>query len=123
MSNHAIVHVEIPAQDLDAAGKFYSELFGWAIQPMPDFEYATFDAPGGPGGGFPKVDGQMYKPGDVVVYVSTDDIEATLAKAESLGARTLVPRSEVPGFGWFAMFSDPSGNRMALWTAGPNGPR
>ena len=29
MSNHPIVHIEIPAKDTGAAGKFYGDLFGW----------------------------------------------------------------------------------------------
>jgi hypothetical protein len=71
----------------------------------------------GPGGGFVKVGEQPpYKPGEVLIYVSTDDIDATLAKAESLGAKTLVPKTEIPQTGWFAFFSDPTGNRIGLFT-------
>ena len=116
MSRHQIVHVEIPAEDQAASGKFYSELFGWKIQAFPELDYAMFDAEGGPGGGFPKVDGQIVTPGSVMVYVGTDDIEASLARAESLGGSTVVPKTEIPGQGWFAIFSDPIGNRLALYT-------
>jgi hypothetical protein len=51
-----------------------------------------------------------------MVYVGTDDIEATLAKAETLGGEILVPKSEIPGQGWFGMFSDPTGNQIGLFT-------
>jgi predicted enzyme related to lactoylglutathione lyase len=114
--SHPIVHVEIPSENQEASGKFYSELFGWQYHAHPEFDYATFQAEGGPGGGFPKVDGESVTPGNVLVYVGTDDIEASLAKAESLGASTLVPKTEIPGTGWFAIFTDPTGNRMALYT-------
>ena len=117
MSQHPIVHVEIPAADQAASGEFYSELFGWKYQAFPELDYAMFEAEGGPGGGFPKVDGQMVTPGSVMVYIGTDDIEASLAKAESLGGSTVVPKTEIPGQGWFAIFSDPTGNRLALYTA------
>jgi len=113
---HAIVHVEIPAADQESTGKFYSELFGWSFQSHPEMDYAMFEAEGGPGGGYPKLDGEIVTPGAVMVYVGTDDIEASLAKAESLGGKTVVPKTEIPGQGWFAIFSDPTGNRLALYT-------
>ena len=116
MGQHPIVHVEIPAEDQAASGQFYSELFGWKYSAYPEMNYAMFEAEGGPGGGFPKVDGEGVTPGAVLVYVGTDDIEASLAKAESLGGNTIVPKTEIPGQGWFAVFSDPTGNRLALYT-------
>jgi predicted enzyme related to lactoylglutathione lyase len=116
MSSHPIVHVEFAASDPKAAGKFYGDLFGWKIEVDPQFDYVTFATEPGPGGGFPRVDGEMYKPGDVLVYVATDDIEATLARAGSLGGKTLVPKTEIPGTGWFAVFADPTGNRVGLFT-------
>ena len=118
MSNHSIVHVEIPAFDPGKAGTFYADLFNWKIQVDQSFDYHMFQPDPGPGGGFVKVGEQPpYKPGEVLIYVSTDDINATLAKAESLGAKTLVPKTEIPQTGWFAFFSDPTGNRIGLFTA------
>ncbi len=115
MSKHPIVHVEFSAHDPGAAAKFYAELFGWKVTPMPEMNYFTFDAEGGPGGGFPAV-GEQFKAGDVLAYVATDDIEASLAKAESLGGKTVVPKTEIPSIGWFAMFADPTGNVVGLFT-------
>ena len=43
MSEHPIVHVEFSAQDRQAAGKFYNELFGWKVQQIPEMNYATFE--------------------------------------------------------------------------------
>ena len=117
MAEHAIVHVEFAARDPQAAGRFYSDLFGWRVETDPTFNYAMFQAPPGPGGGFPQVDGQQYQPGDVLVYVATDDIEATLRRVEELGGTTLMPKTEIPNVGWFAIFSEPAGTRAALFTA------
>jgi uncharacterized protein len=118
MSNHSIVHVEIPASDPAAASKFYANLFGWKIQVDPSFDYHMFQAEPGPGGGLVKIGDQMgYKPGEVLIYVSTDDINATLAEVEALGGKTLQPKTEIPQVGWFAVFADPSGNRIALFTS------
>ena len=116
MLNHSIVHIEIPASDPAAAGEFYEDLFGWKIQVDSSFDYHMFQAEPGPGGAFVKIGGEGgYKAGEVLIYVSSDDIDASLAKAESLGAKTLVPRTEIPNTGWFAIFADPTGNRIALY--------
>ena len=118
VSKHPIVHVEIPAADQQATGTFYRELFGWEIESYPEMEYVMFRAGDGPGGGFPKADGQMASPGSVLVYVGTDDIEASLSQATSLGGSTVVPKTEIPGMGYFAVFTDPTGNRVALYKDG-----
>jgi predicted enzyme related to lactoylglutathione lyase len=116
MSTHQIVHVELPSHDWQAAGEFYSRLFGWTIRPVPGMNYATFDTGDGRGGGFPVIDDEMVSPGAVLIYVDTDDIEASLARAEALGGKTVVPKTTIPGIGWFGIFQDPSGNRIALFT-------
>ncbi len=112
MKTHPIVHVEIAAKDTKAASEFYKELCGWQIDHAPQFNYYTFRAEGGPGGGFT---GPENSSGGVVIYVATDDIESFLKKAESLGGKTLEPKTEIPGIGWFAMFADPSGNRIGVY--------
>lgn len=118
MANHPIVHVEIPAQDTAAASKFYAEAFGWNIQHDPTFNYYMFQADPGPGGGFVQIGGMGdNKQGEVLIYIGTDDIDASLAKVEAAGGKTLQPKSEIPNVGWFAYFTDPAGNRIALYTS------
>jgi uncharacterized protein len=115
MSGHFICHVDIPANNQEETGKFYESLFGWKIQPIMK-EYTTFATGEGPGGGFSQVGDGMAKAGQVLVYISTDDIDASLAKAESLGGKTVVPKTEIPTVGWFGIFTDPTGNQIALFT-------
>lgn len=117
MSQHSIVHIEIPATDAAATSKFYADLFDWKIEVDPSFDYHMFQANPGPGGGFVKVGEAMgdYKIGEVLIYVSTDDIDASLARAEALGGKTLAPKTEIPHTGWFAFFADPAGNRIGLF--------
>jgi predicted enzyme related to lactoylglutathione lyase len=54
-----------------------------------------------------------------MVYVEVDDIPGHLGKAESLGGKTMVPETEVPGQGWFAWLTDPAGNQLGLWKPAP----
>lgn len=116
MSSHTIVHVDISATNQEEAGTFYGSLFGWKIQPMPQFNYTTFAAEGGPGGGFMQIGDGMAPAGQVLVYVSTDDIDASLAKVELLGGKIVRPKTEIPTVGWFGIFTDPAGNQLALFT-------
>ncbi len=115
MSEHNIVHVEFSAEDREAAGKFYSQLFGWEVEQIPEMNYATFETGDNVGGGFNPVT-DTNPAGTVLVYVGTDDIDASLAKAESLGGKIVLPKSEIPDTGWFGFFSDPTGNVVGLYT-------
>ncbi len=115
MSKHAVVHIELSAKDPKAAGKFYSDLFGWKIEHDEKMDYTMFQPEEGPGGGFSPV-GEQTNPGDVLLYVQCDDIDGTLAKAESLGGTTAMPKTEIPAIGWFGIFVDPTGNRVGVYT-------
>ena len=115
MSEHHIVHIEFSAKDLEAAGKFYSELFGWETVQIPEMNYATFETGDNVGGGFNPV-ADTNPAGTVMVYIDTDDIDASLAKAESLGAKIVTPKTEIPETGWFGLFSDPTGNLVGVYT-------
>ncbi len=116
MSSHVICHVDISANNQEEAGKFYESLFGWKIRPVPQMNYTMFEPEGGPGGGFMQIGDGMAPAGQVLVYISTDDIDASLAKVEALGGKTVVPKTEIPTVGWFGVFTDPAGNQLALFT-------
>ncbi|MCK5341996.1 MAG: VOC family protein [Candidatus Heimdallarchaeota archaeon] len=114
MTKHQVVHIEFSAKDPMETGKFYADLFGWKIEHSEEMNYVSFDSGEGPGGGFPEV-GENTKAGAVTVYISTDDVEASLAKAESLGGKILVTKTEIPMTGWFGIFSDPTGNAVGVF--------
>jgi len=48
------------------------------------------------------------------LYAQAKDLQATLDRAEYLGAKTILPPTEVPGGPKLAMFSDPAGNITGL---------
>lgn len=122
MSAHPIVHLDIPANDPQAASKFYADAFGWQIQFAQEFNYHMFQAEGGPGGGFVEVssaadgDAMQTNIGEVLVYLGSDDIDADLRKVESLGGAVVLPKTEIPNIGWFGVFRDPTGNKIGLYT-------
>ncbi len=54
-------------------------------------------------------------PNHVTICIEVDDIQACLDKAESLGGKTIVPPTPVPGgMGHIGMFIDPAGNNVGL---------
>ena len=116
MSKRNIVHVEIPAANVEAAGKFYQELFGWKTQAIPEMNYTMWESEGGSAGGFPQVSGDNPA-GQVLIHIHSDDIDADLKKVEELGGKTIHPKTEIPQTGWYGVFQDPTGNVIALYTS------
>ena len=116
MSKRNIVHIEIPAAKSADAASFYGDLFGWDIQHDEGFDYTMFSG-GNIGGGFTHVGENNTQVGDVLVYIGSDDIEADLKAIAAKGGSVVMPKMEIEGVGWFAVFKDPTGNTLALYTA------
>ena len=117
MSKRNIVHVEIPAANVEIAGAFYADLFDWKIEPVPEMNYTMWEAGDGDEyGGFPQVS-EENPAGQVLVYIASDDIEADLKKVVKLGGKVLRQKTEIPGMGWYGVFQDPTGNVLALYTS------
>jgi predicted enzyme related to lactoylglutathione lyase len=119
MTKRNIVHIEIPTSNAKESADFYQKLFGWNIIRDEKFDYTMFDGDGGPGGGFTKIGGEWgdhVEVGHVLIYINSDDIEADLKQAEALGSKIIQPKMEIPGTGWFGIFTDPTGNTIAVYT-------
>ena len=115
MSKRNIVHVEIPAANVQEAGKFYEDLFGWKLQHVRARNYTSWAAGYGPRGGFTEVSPE-FPVGQVLVYIDSDDIEADLKMVEKLGGKVLRQKEAIPNTGWWGVFKDPTGNVLALFT-------
>jgi hypothetical protein len=113
------VHQELQTKDTDSAKAFYGALFGWTFDdvPMPEGVYSIIVGPEGPFGGI----GSLM-PGvspTWMGYVGVDSIDDTTHGVEDGGGRVVVPKTEVPGMGWFAWYEDPQGAAFAVWEAAP----
>jgi predicted enzyme related to lactoylglutathione lyase len=117
MSRRNIVHVEIPSANVESAARFYQDLFGWKIQPVPEMNYTMWEAGNGDEyGGFPLVSDDNPA-GQVLIYIDSDDIDADLKNVQKLGGKVLTQKTEIPGMGWFGIFIDPTGNVLGLYTS------
>ena len=116
-----VVHFEVIGKDGEKLRSYYSELFGWEFgDPIGPTNYAVAQREGntnadgvGIGGGVgtaPKGYG-----GHVTFYVEVPDVEAGLAKAESLGGTRMMGPDKVPGAGIeIGLFTDPEGHVIGL---------
>ena len=53
-------------------------------------------------------------------YVTVDDVDATAGKAEELGAKILVPLTDIPNVGRFFVLQDPQGAVISAITYADN---
>jgi predicted enzyme related to lactoylglutathione lyase len=113
-----VVHFEIISSDGPALEKFYSELFGWHTESLevPDGSgtYGMIDTHAGKGinGGIATAPEGV--PSYVTIYAEGPDLNALLDKAESLGAKTMMPETQMGDMVTIAMFTDPQGNIIGL---------
>jgi uncharacterized protein len=108
-----VVHFEIVGKDANALHDYYSELFGWEFNTDNPMNYGVLapDQTGIGGGVGPGPEGY---PGHVTFYVGVSDVEAALAKAESLGgSRMMGPDEVMPGL-VIGLFNDPEGHLVGV---------
>jgi predicted enzyme related to lactoylglutathione lyase len=112
----AMVWNELAARDLTAAASFYSELFGWAADPMEGSEppYWTIKTADGHNNGGMRPVMPPEAPPHWLVYFGSGDIDRDAAKAGELGGTQLVPPMDI-GMGKIAVFTDPQGAVFAMF--------
>ena len=111
MPKNAIQHIEWTTRDPRRLQAFYDELFDWNFfEAMPGYTMIE-----GLGGIFEATDPRM--PVTITPYVNVEDLGPIEAKISRLGGQIHKSRQEVPGRGWFSLFSDPDGNIVGVWQA------
>jgi predicted enzyme related to lactoylglutathione lyase len=102
---------ELTTPDVDAAKKFYPRFTGWGTQRFDD-DYDMWTSGGRPIGGLVHLRDDMRQQGvppNWLPYVESDDVDATAAKAVSLGGRVAFGPENIPGGGRFVVLQDPQG--------------
>ena len=118
-----VVHFEIPADDENRAREFYSSIFGWEFQVLPEMDYSLAMTTPVDEHGRPAVSGSInsglfLRTGQLtapVVTVDVEDIDAALEQIVARGGSVHREKMEVPGSGWNAYFKDSEGNIVGLW--------
>jgi hypothetical protein len=106
-----VVHWEIIARDPAAQAAFYRRLCNWEIGDGPLMNIAPgLGAPeAGPAGHI-----RQGESAGVALYIQVRDLSASLALAESLGAKISFPPFDVPDGPTIGGIEDPEGNAVML---------
>ena len=93
--------------------EFYSQAFGWKMQPVVGMDSAMVDtdSPAGIAGSIGKAQG----PNQLTFYIEAADLQSQLDRVESFGGKTVIPVTEIPDVVTFAQFADPDGNVVGLF--------
>jgi len=103
---------ELMTKDVDAAKKFYAELFGWEMQEMsmPGMTYTVIKVGGEGIGGIMNIpDNAKGMPPMWGTYVTVDDVDKTAKNAQELGGKLHMPPTDIPTVGRFCVIEDPQG--------------
>ena len=110
---HPVMWFEVMGADGGKLRQFYGDLFGWTFDVLPQVDYGvvkTGDSRGVPGGIGKTSPGT---PSWVTFYTETPDVTASLAKAQALGGKVVMPRTELPDV-VLGLFEDPEGHTLGL---------
>lgn len=109
--------VDVSSPDLAKTNAFYSGLFGWDVQPVPD--------PAAGGYTMYYLDGKMVaaagpvfgpeQPPAWATYLCSEDADATVQAVKDAGGQLLMGPMDVMGQGRMAVMMDPTGAHVSLW--------
>jgi len=109
---------ELMTADPTAVG-FYEQVIGWTVMSWDkDPSYRMFAWKGVPMAGVMPVSDEARRAGmrpHWISYVTTPDVDATVAQAVSLGAKTHLQPMDVPSVGRVAVLSDPQGATIGVF--------
>jgi uncharacterized protein len=114
MSNHhRIDYFELPAGDLAASQRFYSDAFDWKFTDYGP-TYAGFGYPEAEreAGGI-SINQEHTRAPLAILY--SEDLEASQKKVEAAHGKIVKPIFSFPGGRRFH-FTDPDGNELAVWS-------
>ena len=118
-----VVHFEIEAKDSKRAQKFYSEAFGWKMEPQGEeygnYVVATTGPPKEPmginGGIFQTMNGGDKKLNAYRCIIGVDDIEKAIKDVKASGGKIIGEKpDDIKYVGLFIRCEDTEGNVFAL---------
>ena len=112
---------ELLTSDADAASVFYSKVVGWTEKDsgMPGYHYRML----GTGDGM--VGGLMAVPDDAAAagmrpswfgYISVPNVDKAIVEITGAGGNPIIPATDIPNVGRFAMLTDPQGALFYIMT-------
>ncbi len=120
MTSHFIWY-ELMTNDIAAASAFYSHVVGWTVQEsgQPGMDYRMWTIEGTAIGGLMAVPPEAAAMGARpawLAYLNVPDVDAKVAAVTAAGGKVMVPPTDIPNIGRFALIADPQGAAIYLMT-------
>jgi predicted enzyme related to lactoylglutathione lyase len=114
MAMPTVMHFEIPADDIERAKSFYSNLFGWEIKEIPGMDYWIITTSGEKplGGGMLK---RQTPQQPIINYIDVPSVDNYVTQIEKLGGKIILAKTAVPEMGYFAICQDTERNTFGIW--------
>ena len=114
-----VVHFEVIGTDGAKLQRYYADLFGWEIDSDNEMGYGVVDreknlGPTGIGIGGGVAAGPEGYAGHVTFYVEVPDVEAALARAETLGGTRVFGPDTIMDNMVLGQFLDPEGHVIGV---------
>lgn len=112
-----LVFFQIATADPASAREFYSQLFDWEFSETGNTLTPVAIDPGGPADFDPKGSFLQLPPGAppfVGIFVRVDDLRATVAKAQALGAKVVLPVTQTEAGTHLAIIRGPEGHSIGI---------
>ena len=113
-----VAWVDISSKDVEASKGFYSKLFNWQPQTIPDPQaggYTFWMLNGKMVGALGPTMSEQQPPSAWAVYFATEDADATAKKVKEAGGKVIAEPFDVMDQGRMATFQDPSGAIFSVW--------
>jgi len=113
----AVSWSELITSDVAGAKEFYGTLFNWTFEdaPMEDMTYTVFTVNGEDVGGImPAPEDFSGMPPAWGLYIAVDNVDATAEQATGMGAKVIMPPTDIPEVGRFCVLQDPQGALVSI---------
>ena len=108
-----IIHWEFVVPNADKARAFYRKIFDWRFDDKAFPGYTIIDTGADPSGALTTAPHAAPMAG-LNTYFEVSNLKATLHNVVELGGKILVPPTDIPSVGAYAMFADPVGVAVGI---------
>jgi predicted enzyme related to lactoylglutathione lyase len=117
MGHHAkMEHAELVSKDPAATHKFLEKAFGMKFTHMQEMAYWMHGANEGAVEGSLGIRAPMGpESAGTVSYITVPDIDEAIKSVLAAGAKMIMPKTEIPGMGWSAVYIAPGEVTQGLY--------
>lgn len=109
---------DLMTPDVEAAKAFYTAVTGWKTTKWQEANYEMWTVGDKAIGGMMALPAEETKRGTPphwMAHIETENVDATVKKAQELGGQVLRPGTDIPTVGRFAILRDPQGALFAVF--------